>query len=98
MCVTGMDKGRSSAVSTSVKAVKAEQTVASGAWKGGLIEDIIDGVKTNTFGGVCFSPTGRKRAVRSGRKACIVTIGWRIWVLNTSAKLLGGMVAMGEVW
>lgn len=98
MCVTGIERGRSSAVSTSVKAVKAEQTVASGAWNGGLMEEMIDGVKTSTFGGVCFSPTGCRRAVRRGRKAWIVTIGWRMWVLNTSAKLLGGMVAMGDVW
>jgi len=36
-----------------VKADKAEQTVASGAWKGGLIELIIDGVKTRTLGASC---------------------------------------------
>lgn len=93
-----MASGRSSAVSTSVKAERAEQTVASGAWKGGLMDDIIDGVKTSTLGGHHFSPMGLRRAVSSGRKAWIVRIGWRRWVLKRSAKLDGGIVAMGEVW
>jgi hypothetical protein len=97
MCVTGIDNGRSSAVRTSVKALSAEQTVASGAWKGGLMEEMMDGVKTRTFGGV-FSADVPRRAVRSGRKAWIVRIGWRRWVLKRSAKLDGGMVAIGEVW
>lgn len=83
---------------TSVKAESAEQTVASGAWKGGFMEEIMDGVKTRTLGGSHLSPTGCRREVRSGRKAWIVRIGWRRWVLKRSAKLEGGMVAMGEVW
>lgn len=33
-----------------MKAERAEQMVASGAWKGGLIEEMIEGVKTNTLG------------------------------------------------
>jgi hypothetical protein len=49
--VTGMASGRSSAARTSVNAERAEQTVASGAWKGGLMEEMIEGVKTRTFGG-----------------------------------------------
>jgi hypothetical protein len=92
-----MARGRSSAVRTSVNAERAEQTVASGAWKGGLIEEMMDGVKTRTFGGWNFS-AGPRRAVRRGRKAWIVRIGWRRWVLNRSAKLEGGIVAIGEVW
>jgi hypothetical protein len=39
-----------------------------------------------------------RRDVRSGRKAWIVRIGWRRWVLKRSAKLEGGIVAIGEVW
>ncbi len=57
----------------------------------------MDGVNTKTFG-LTLSPAGLKRAVRSGRKACIVRIGWSRWVLKRSAKLEGGMVAIGEVW
>lgn len=93
-----MSKGRSSAVNTSVKADRAEHTVASGAWNGGLIEEMMDGVNTSTFGGTGFSPIGVRREVSSGRNAWIVSMGWRRWVLNRSAKLEGGMVAMGEVW
>lgn len=96
--VTGMPRGRSSAVRTSVKAERAEETVASGAWKGGLMEDMMDGVKTRTLGGVHFSPGGHRRLVRRGRKAWIVRMGCRRWVLKRSAKLDGGMVAIGEVW
>lgn len=62
------------------------------------MEEIMDGVKTRTLGGSHLSPTGCRREVRSGRKAWIVRIGWRRWVLKRSAKLEGGMVAMGEVW
>jgi hypothetical protein len=99
MCVTGIPSGRSSAVSTSVNAERAEQTVASGAWNGGLMEEMMEGVKTRTLGlGLSLSEGGLRRAVRSGRKAWIVRIGWRRWVVNRSAKLEGGMVAMGEVW
>lgn len=59
MCVTGIASGRSSAASTSVKAVSAEQTVDSGAWKGGFTDEMIDGVKTSTLGGVgVFSAGG----------------------------------------
>ena len=97
MCVTGIPKGRSSPVRTSVNADNAEHTVASGAWKGGLMDEIIEGVKTRTLGGWNLSaePT---RAVRRGRKACIVRIGCRRCVLNRLAKLDGGIVAMGDVW
>lgn len=97
--MTGIPSGRSSAVSTSVKAARAEQTVASGAWKGGLMEEMMEGVKTRTFGdGRSLSVAGLRRVVRRGRKAWIVRIGWRRWVLKRSAKLDGGMVAIGEVW
>lgn len=98
MCVTGIARGRSSAVNTSVKADRAEQTVASGAWKGGLIEEMMDGVKTRTLGVADFSPEGVILLVSSGRNDWIVSIGWRRWVLNRSAKLEGGIVAIGEVW
>lgn len=98
MCVTGMSSGRSSAVRTSVKADSAEHTVASGAWKGGLMDEMMLGVKTRTLGGVHFSPTGCRRVVRSGRNAWMVRIGCRRCVLKRSAKLEGGMVAMGDVW
>lgn len=74
MCVTGMARGRSSAVSTSVNAESAEQTVASGAWNGGLMEEMMDGVKTSTLG-VAFSPWGVILDVRSGKKDCTVSIG-----------------------
>lgn len=97
-CVTGMSRGRSSAVNTSVKAERAAHTVASGAWNGGLIDEMIDGVKTRTFGGIHFSPIGWRREVSSGRNACIVIMGCRRWVLKRSENLEGGIVAMGEVW
>jgi hypothetical protein len=98
MWVTGMSRGLSSAVRTSVKADKAEHTVASGAWNGGLIDEMIEGVKTRTLGGIHFSPMGFKRDVSRGKKAWMVRIGWRRWVLKRSAKLEGGMVAIGDVW
>lgn len=98
MCVTGISRGCNSAARTSVKAVSAEQTVASGAWKGGLMEEIMDGVNTRTFGGTHFSPIGWSRDVNSGKNDCIVRIGCRRCVLKRSAKLDGGMVAMGDVW
>jgi hypothetical protein len=98
MWVTGMSRGLSSAVRTSVKADKAEHTVASGAWNGGLIDEMMEGVKTRTLGGIHFSPMGFKRDVSSGRNAWIVRIGWRRWVLKRSAKFEGGIVAMGDVW
>lgn len=80
-----------------MKADRAEHTVASGAWNGGLMEEMMDGVKTRTLGGWNFS-AGLRRAVRSGRNACIVRMGWRRWVLKRSAKLDGGIVAIGDVW
>lgn len=69
-CVTGMDNGLSSPARTSVKADRAEQTVASGAWKGGFMDDMMEGVKTRTFGGV-FSALEEELslAVKSGRNA-----------------------------
>lgn len=91
-----MESGRSSPSRTSVNAARAEHTVASGAWNGGLMDEMMDGVKTSTFGGD-FSP-GPRRAVSNGRKAWMERIGWRRWVLKRSAKLEGGMVAIGEVW
>lgn len=81
-----------------MKADSAEHTVASGAWKGGLMDEMIEGVKTRTFGGSHFSPIGCSREVRSGRKAWIVRMGCKRCVLNRSAKLEGGIVAIGEVW
>ena len=50
------------------------------------MEGIIDGVKTMTFGDLSFWASGtsvsafvspRRRVVKSGRNAWIVTIGWR---------------------
>lgn len=76
------------------------------------MEEIMEGVKTRTLGAFAglvvvvvvvmgesssFLEGGERRAVRSGRKAWMVRIGWRRWVLKRSAKLEGGMVAMGEV-
>lgn len=72
--------------------------MASGAWNGGLMEEMMDGVNTRTFGGIHFSPMGLRRDVSSGRKAWMVSIGCRRCVLKRSAKLEGGMVAMGDVW
>lgn len=85
-----------------MKALSAEQTVASGAWKGGLMLDIMLGVKTRTFGvlgcaGFFFSG-GVRRDVRSGRNDWMVRIGCRRCVLKRSAKLEGGIVAIGLVW
>jgi len=76
MWVTGMASGRSSAVRTSVKAERAEQTVASGAWKGGLMDEMMEGVKTSTLGGGVPGLSeeedddegGPRRAVKRGRK------------------------------
>lgn len=82
---------------TSVKAERAEHTVASGAWKGGLMDEMMEGVKTRTLGGWNCSE-GPRRAVKRGRKAWMVRMGWSRCVLKRSAKLDGGMVAMGEVW
>lgn len=93
-----MSSGRSSAVRTSVKAERAEQTVASGAWKGGLMEEMMDGVKTRTLGGTHRSPMGLRREVSRGRKAWMVRMGCRRCVLKRSAKLEGGIVAIGDVW
>lgn len=82
-----------------MKADSAEHTVASGAWNGGLMEEMMDGVKTRTLGVADFSPyVGVIRDVRSGRKDWMVRIGCRRWVLKRSAKLEGGIVAIGEVW
>ena len=108
-----------------MNADSAEQTVASGAWNGGLIEDTMDGVNTRTLGvdGDASSSSlwapwpwecgcadadedgrgcdwggGVSRDVRRGRKDWMVRIGCRRWVLKRSAKLDGGIVAMGDVW
>lgn len=93
-----------------MKAERAEQTVASAAWNGGLMEVMIDGVQTRTLGGeearlfglgvvvALLSAAAAARAVRRGRNDWIMRIGWRRCVLNRSAKLDGGIVAMGEVW
>lgn len=62
------------------------------------MEDMMDGVKTRTLGGVLSVEPEPRRAVRRGRKAWIVRIGWRRCVLKRSAKLDGGIVAIGEVW
>ena len=51
ICVTGIASGASSALSDRVKAVRAETTRDSKAWKGGDKLDIIVGVRTRTFGG-----------------------------------------------
>lgn len=95
-----------------MKADRAEHTVDSGAWKGGLMDEMMEGVNTRTLG--LFAPVcsplplppgcvggagrGVKRDVRSGRKAWMVRIGCRRCVLKRLAKLEGGIVAMGEVW
>lgn len=83
---------------TSVKADRAEQTVASGAWNGGFSDEIIDGVKTRTFGFTGSSAVGRSLVVRSGKNAWIVRMGCKRCVWKRSAKLEGGIVAIGEVW
>lgn len=70
--------------------------MASGAWKGGLMDEMMDGVKTSTRGEDRSEVVSR--AVSRGRKAWMVRIGLRRCVLKRSAKLEGGMVAMGEVW
>lgn len=75
-CVTGMDNGLSSPASTSVKADSAEQTVASGAWKGGFIDDMIEGVKTRTLGGGFSAPEDEvSLAVKRGRNVWMVRMG-----------------------
>jgi hypothetical protein len=81
-----------------VNADKAEQTVASGAWKGGLMDEIMEGVKTRTLGLVGVSPGGVIREVRRGKNDWMVRIGCKRWVLKRSANEDGGMVAMGDVW
>jgi hypothetical protein len=75
MCVTGTDNGLSSPARTSVKADRAEQTVASGAWKGGLMDDMMEGVKTRTLGAGFPAPKELSFDVRSGRNAWMVRIG-----------------------
>lgn len=67
ICVTGMARGRSSPVRTSVNADRAEHTVASGAWNGGLMDEIMEGVKTSTLGLVGVSPGGVIRDVKRGK-------------------------------
>lgn len=49
-CVTGMLRGESSAVRTVERDVKAEFISASGAWKAGEREDIIEGVRRRIEG------------------------------------------------
>ena len=61
------------------------------------MEEMMEGVKTMTLGGG-FSLGVESLAVRRGRKAWMVKMGWSRWVLKRSAKLDGGMVAIGEVW
>lgn len=61
------------------------------------MDEMMEGVKTSTFGGV-FSAEVPRRAVRSGRKDWMVKMGCRRWVLKRSAKLEGGIVAIGLVW
>lgn len=76
----------------------------SGAWKAGLREDIMDGVRRRTEGlgvveGVelawrCGCEKGR--IWRSGRKVWSVRIGVRRRVLRRSETVLGARVAIGE--
>lgn len=61
------------------------------------MEEMIDGVKTRTLGGD-FPPVDVSFVVSNGKKAWMVKMGWRRCVLNRSAKLEGGIVAIGEVW
>jgi hypothetical protein len=58
-----------------VKADRAEQTVASGAWKGGFMDDVMEGVKTRTLGGGFSAAEEVSLAVRSGRNAWMVRMG-----------------------
>lgn len=62
-----------------------------------MIDEMMDGVKTRTLGGIHLSPMGWSREVRSGRKAWIVMMGWSRWVLKRSENLEGGIVAIGDV-
>jgi hypothetical protein len=71
------------------------------------MEEIMDGVKTRTLGVFVVALSllllygeglGVRREVRSGRKAWTVRIGCNRCVLKRSAKLDGGIVAIGEVW
>lgn len=58
----------------------------------------MDGVKTRTFDEDVLLPVDDSFDVKRGRNACMVKMGFRRCVLKRSAKLDGGIVAMGEVW
>lgn len=62
------------------------------------MDEMMDGVRTRTLGGIHLSPRGWRRELRRGRNACIVMMGCNKWVLKRSENLDGGMVAMGDVW
>lgn len=54
-CVTGMERGASSAERTLVKDVRAAMMLDSGAWKAGERAGIIEGVRTRTLGLGCVA-------------------------------------------
>jgi hypothetical protein len=97
-----MERGDSSDLSTDVKAFKPPTSVDSGAWKAGLREGIMEGVRIRTdgFGPFCLlgcrCECERGKDVRSGKKACIVRIGVRRRVLRRSLSVAGERVAIGE--
>lgn len=99
-----MERGASSAIRTLVNAFRAAMRVDSGAWKAGLREGIMDGVRTRTQGwgpvivvGLWRWGWAKGRDVRSGRKAWVVRIGVRRRVFRRSLKAVGERVAIGEV-
>jgi hypothetical protein len=100
-CVTGIERGASSAERTSVKASRAETMLDSGRWKAGWREEMMFGVRTKTEGFLAVAEwdceCGRGRDWRSGRKVWSVRIGIRRRVLRRSEKVLGESVAIGDV-
>jgi hypothetical protein len=77
-----------------VKEARAAQMLDSGAWKAGLREGIMEGVRTRTDG---FGAGVGEGEVSSGRKDWSVRMGVRRRVLRRSEKVVGERVAIGEV-
>lgn len=102
-CVTGISRGVSSAVRTDERDVRAELMRDSGAWKAGLSEDMMEGVR-NTTDGLAMGGGGpalvfgceKGRLCRSGRNDWRVRMGVRTRVLRRSEMVVWERAAMGD--